>query len=66
MMTLLAQLADRETPLKIPEAGTMLGLHRVSLYRMVREGRFPVMRIGSAIQIDPGTLVRDIESRSGR
>ncbi len=63
-MTIVDQLRARTTPLKVPEAAIILGIHRVTCFKMTEDGRIPSFRIGTAVRIDPALLADYIEKHS--
>jgi excisionase family DNA binding protein len=42
--------------IKVPEAARRLGLSRTMLYKLIREGVLPCVRIGRTVRVDSSTL----------
>jgi excisionase family DNA binding protein len=53
-------LRDKEKPyLTVRETAAELGLHEISVYRMIRQGRLPAIQLGgpgSPVRVDRGEL----------
>jgi len=47
---------DQRPLIKVKEAATALGLCSASIYRMVRSGAIPSVKIGKAVRLRPETV----------
>jgi len=46
------------------EAAAILGIHKETLYRWVKDGTLRATRIGGRVKFDPGTLVEYLRART--
>lgn len=47
---------DQKIAVSVTEAAQLLGLSRPTIYKLIRQGDFPVMRVGSRTLIHRGKL----------
>lgn len=52
----LAEIRERPT-VSVPEAAAVLGLSTQSAYRMTRDGRLPVARLGRTLRVQSAALL---------
>lgn len=57
-------IARRKTALTVPELAKMLSVSKETMYRMIRESRLRVYRIGTAIRLDPKTTAEWLRQKS--
>jgi excisionase family DNA binding protein len=43
-------------PLSAPDLAEMLGVHKVTIYKLARRGDIPSYRIASAVRFDPASV----------
>jgi excisionase family DNA binding protein len=49
-------LAQLNRALTVSEAARVLGVHKLTLYRYIRQGRIPALRIGTCVRLNPKAL----------
>ncbi len=54
--------ASHEELLTVPEVAAILRISTQAVYRLIREGRLPAVRLGRGVRVDHGMLRRWIES----
>ena len=52
--------------ISVREAATMLGVSESTAYRLAREDRIPVVRIGASVKVNRRQLEMWIEAHTGR
>lgn len=45
-----------------PETGQLLGVSRAHIYKMVKEGRLPVLKLGKRLVVPRSALLRWLEN----
>jgi excisionase family DNA binding protein len=50
----------------VPEAAEAVGISPLSLYRFIREGRFPAVRVGRRVLVPLAALERWLEEEAGK
>lgn len=71
---LTARAASRSAPsqssseplMTVPEAAARLGLEKSGVYRLIRSGQMPAIKVGRATRIAPAELARFIARHRGR
>jgi excisionase family DNA binding protein len=54
----MAHTSDQELLLRIDTAAQRLSVSRATLYRLIRSGELPTVRIGSAVRVSTAALER--------
>lgn len=49
----------------VPQAAKMLAVHKQTLYRLVKEGRVPSIRVGRSVRISEDHLMRMVLGVNG-
>ncbi|MGH9521053.1 MAG: helix-turn-helix domain-containing protein [Terriglobales bacterium] len=52
--------------LTAPELATLLNVHKLTIYRAVKEGRLPAFRIFSCLRFDPRSVAQWLNERGLR
>jgi excisionase family DNA binding protein len=48
----------------VPEAADAVGINALSLYRFIREGRFPAVRVGRRVLVPVAALTKWLEAQA--
>ena len=62
--TIVEQIAEKRCAFSLKEFAQMTGIGYQTAFDMARDGRLPVMRIGSSIRLDPKTIARWLQERT--
>jgi excisionase family DNA binding protein len=62
--TLIEELRNRRELLTVNELSALLSAHKMSIYKWVRQGRIPHLRVGSGLRFDPRALAQWLERRT--
>ena len=62
--TIADQIAERRSALSLKEFSEMVGISYDAAFDMAKDGRLPVMRIGSSIRLDPATTAAWLRQRT--
>jgi len=57
------QLAEMQGAITAAPLARLLGLSRITVYKMAKAGRIPSFRVGSAVRFDPGVLAAWLDKR---
>jgi excisionase family DNA binding protein len=63
-LTLIEQIAERETAMTVPQLAKILSISSRSIYEHVAEGRLACIRIGSTIRLDPSQTAQWLQRRA--
>ena len=58
MSTLADYLSELDHCLTAPELARILGIHRITVYKLATAGEIPSFRIASAVRFDPRAIAR--------
>jgi len=47
------------------ELSRLLGVHKLTIYRLVQQGRIPAFRIGTAVRFDPRRIAAWLREQGG-
>jgi excisionase family DNA binding protein len=61
--TIIEQLEERKTMLSVPEVATLLNEHVDTIYRRVKRGKMPHIKIGFNAKFDPRELAAWLRER---
>lgn len=63
-MTIVEQIAAKRSAFSLKEFAKLVGIDYNTAYDMTRDGRLPVMRVGSALRLDPKTTADWLRRRT--
>lgn len=49
--------------LTAPELARLLGIHRITVYKLAAQGKIPAFRINTAVRFDPRTVAKWLRDR---
>ena len=61
--TIAETLAQMEGAITAEPLARLLGMSRITIYKLAKAGRIPSFRIGSAVRFDPGVIAAWLEQR---
>lgn len=62
--TIVEQIANKRSAFSLKEFAKLTGISYKTAFGMATDGRLPVMRIGSAIRLDPKTIAEWLRERT--
>jgi excisionase family DNA binding protein len=62
--TLIEELRSRRELLTVNELSALLGTHQMTLYKWIKKGTVPFLRVGSGIRFCPRTIAQWLTQRS--
>jgi excisionase family DNA binding protein len=62
-MNLADEIERHDGALTVQELARILTISEKLLYRLIRQGRLPALRIGTAIRLDPGVTADWVRAR---
>lgn len=65
MQTITEQIAAFTRPLTALELAHIVGVHQRVIYRQVRTGKLPALRIGNQLRFEPATTLAWANALSG-
>ena len=61
--TISETLAEMKGAITAEPLARLLGMSRITIYKLAKAGRIPSFRIGSAVRFDPSAVARWLEAR---
>jgi excisionase family DNA binding protein len=59
-------LSNLDHCLQAPELARILGIHRITVYKLAAAGEIPSFRIASAVRFDPRAVAKWLRSQEAR
>lgn len=59
-------LSSLDHCLQAPELARILGIHRITVYKLAAAGEIPSFRIASAVRFDPRVVAQWLRSQAAR